>query len=173
MMKLSGDVIKYDRDNINTDEIMNNEYLAKYDMDAEQLGKYCLIHYDPTFVERVKKGDILVAGYNFGCGSSKPAGLALMGAGVSVIVAKSFSRLFFRNALNLGVLPIESVKLAEETSDGDRLTIDLQEKRIRNETQKRDYAVPVYPYFIWEIIEHGGIIGWMQKSGGGFHEKYV
>lgn len=117
MMKLSGDVIKYDRDNINTDEIMNNEYLAKYDMDAEQLGKYCLIHYDPTFVERVK--------------------------------------------------------LAEETSDGDRLTIDLQEKRIRNETQKRDYAVPVYPYFIWEIIEHGGIIGWMQKSGGGFHEKYV
>lgn len=168
MIIFSGNAIKYDQDNINTDDIMNNKYLAKYDMNAEKLGKYCLFHFDPTFVKRVKEGDILVAGYNFGCGSSKPAGIALIGAGVRVILAKSFSRLFFRNALNLGMLPIESIELVEKISDGDKLTIDLNRKRIFNETKQQEYNIPEYPDFIWEIIESGGIIGWIQKGRGGF-----
>lgn len=165
MTQYEGRAIKYDDDNINTDAIMSNEFLARYGMDPLLLGKHCFANYDPAFCTRARAGDILVAGRNFGCGSSKPAGIALMGAGVRVVIARSFSRMFFRNAINLGMLPVESEDAVDGIRDGDLLRVDMGEMTVENKSTGKRYQTERYPQFIQEIMEAGGILDWARKKG--------
>ena len=119
---------------------------------------------DPKFAEKVKEGDIIVAGENFGCGSSREhAPLAIKAAGVSCVIAKSFARIFYRNAINIGLPIIEAPDAVERIVDGDVLEIELTSGRIRNVTQGEEYAFPAFPAFIQEIIESGGLVNYTRK----------
>ena len=164
MKKIAGKVIKYG-DNINTDLIINNAHSVIAGPEWKAIGRYCLYNLDPTFIERVEQGDILVAGKNFGCGSSKPAAIALIGAGIEAVIAKSFSRLFFRNCINLGLLPIQSEILADRVSESDRLVIDLSEGICENLSQGWQESLPVYPPLIMELVEAGGLGKWIKGKG--------
>ena len=170
MKKVTGKVIKYG-DNINTDTIMNNAHSVIAGPEWKEIGRYCLYNLDPTFYERVEQGDILVAGKNFGCGSSKPAAIALIGAGIEAVIAKSFSRLFFRNCINLGLLPIQSESLAERINEGDKLEIDLSEGICKNLSQGWQDKLPSYPPLIRELIEAGGLGKWIKGKGARRYEK--
>jgi 3-isopropylmalate/(R)-2-methylmalate dehydratase small subunit len=164
MKKISGKAMKYG-DNINTDLIMNNAHAAMAGPDWRAIGRYCLYNLDPTFVERVEQGDILIAGSNFGCGSSKPATISLIGAGIEAVIAKSFSRLFFRNCINSGLLPIQSESLADRINDGERLEIDPVSGYCRNLTRNWQEALPPYPPLIQELIDAGGLAKWIKGKG--------
>ena len=161
---IKGKVMKYG-DNINTDLIMNNAHAAQAGPEWKAIGRHCLYNLDPTFFQRVEQGDILVAGKNFGCGSSKPAAIALIGAGIECVIAKSFSRLFFRNCINLGLLPVESRELAEAVQEGDRLIIDRENGSLENLTQGWRKPLPDYPPLIRELIESGGLAKWVKGKG--------
>jgi 3-isopropylmalate/(R)-2-methylmalate dehydratase small subunit len=139
--------------------------------DWKAIGRYCLYNLDPTFVERVQQGDIVVGGKNFGCGSSKPAAIALIGAGIECVIAESFSRLFFRNCINLGLLPVQSETLAKKIQEGDRLEVDLEAGRCRDLTQGWQDALPPYPPLIRELIESGGLGKWIKGKGAARYEK--
>ena len=169
MRTVRGKVLKYG-DNINTDDIMNNAHTALVGSLPQDIGRYCLLNYDPTFVQRAKPGDVLVAGRNFGCGSSKPAALALLGAGIQCVVAVSFSRLFFRNAINLGLLPIESAECAAMLSEGDQVEIDGVHGLLRNLTSGETCPLPAYPPMIDDMIACGGIVGWI-RAGHSFEDE--
>jgi 3-isopropylmalate/(R)-2-methylmalate dehydratase small subunit len=144
---------------------MNNAHAVLAGSDWKALGRYCLYNLDPTFVDRVIQGDILVAGNNFGCGSSKPAAIALIGAGIECVIAKSFSRLFFRNCINLGLLPVQSGTLVQKINDGDRLEIDLAGGNCRNLSQGWEETLPDYPPLIRELIDAGGLGKWIKHKG--------
>jgi 3-isopropylmalate/(R)-2-methylmalate dehydratase small subunit len=161
MRPVKGRCLKYG-DNINTDLIIQNAHL---NLDIKQMGRFCLANLDATFAGRVSQGDILVAGRNFGCGSAKPAQLALLGAGIECVIAKSFARIFFRNAINAGLLPIESGVLADSVADGDRLEIDFSKGVCLNVTQNKRLELPRYPALIERIIECGGIVNMVKKYG--------
>lgn len=165
-----GKAMKYG-DNINTDLIMNNAHAAQAGPDWKAIGKYCLHNLDPTFVQRAKQGDVLVAGRNFGCGSSKPAAIALIGAGIACVIAKSFSRLFFRNCINLGLLPVESEELADAIQEGDLLEIDQENGFCANLTQGWRRPLPAYPPLIRELIESGGLARWVKGRGAARYAK--
>lgn len=167
---IEGKAMKYG-DNINTDLIMNNAHAVLTGPEWKAIGKYCLYNLDPTFVERVVQGDVLVAGRNFGCGSSKPAAISLIGAGIECVIAKSFSRLFFRNCINLGLLPVESAELADTIQEGDRLQIDLSGNFCINVTQEWHKPLPTYPHLIRELIESGGIANWIKGKGTVRYDK--
>jgi 3-isopropylmalate/(R)-2-methylmalate dehydratase small subunit len=153
----------YKRDHINTDEIIPARYLNTDD--EKELAKHCLEDLDPEFVKKVKKGDIIVAGEDFGCGSSREHAVwAIRGAGVQTVIAKSFARIFYRNAINNGFYVIELPKQIEKINDGDELAVDYKQGLIKNETAGIDIKFNPLPRFALEIIEAGGLINKLAKK---------
>lgn len=148
-------------DDINTDDIIAAKYLVS--TDAKELGKHCLESIKPDFVSRVLPGDIIVAGKNFGCGSSREhAPLAVKGCGISAVIAKSFAAIFFRNAINIG-LPFLEMGEADKIKDGDLLEIDLSNGIIKNLTDNRSYQTQAFPGFLEDIVSKGGLINWIKS----------
>ena len=159
-MAMKGRVHKF-ADNINTDEIIAAKYLNS--TNAKELGRHCMESIDKDFSKRVKAGDIIVAGRNFGCGSSREhAPLAIKGVGLSCVIAESFARIFFRNAINIG-LPILEIAQAKRINRGDRLKIDLIKGEIRNLTKNKVYKSSTFPDFMQQIVKSGGLINWTKK----------
>jgi len=155
MSVLRGRVHRYG-DHVNTDVIIPARYLNT--SDAAELAAHCMEDIDQEFVKRVKPGDIIVADENFGCGSSREqAPLAIKTAGVSCVIAVSFARIFFRNAINIGLPVLVSAEAARETRAGDELAVDLATGRIENTTQNRSYQAEPFPEFLQEIIAAGGL----------------
>ncbi len=147
----------YKRDHINTDEIIPARYLNTDD--GAELAKHCLEDLDASFVKKVKKGDIIVAGEDFGCGSSREHAVwAIRAAGVQTVIAKSFARIFYRNAINNGFYVIESQDALDKISDGDELKIDFKMGLIKNGTAGIDIKFNPLPDFALEIIEAGGLL---------------
>ncbi len=161
-MIYKGTAWKYGRD-VNTDDIIAAKYLVSWD--AAELGRNCLETLDPEFVKKVKTGDILVAEENFGCGSSREhAPMAIKGAGVSVVIAKSFARIFFRNAINTGLPLLESEAAVDGIRDGDVVSVDTENGEIVNETAGRSYQAKPYPEFMQELIKAGGLINYIKAQ---------
>lgn len=161
-MAYKGTAWKYGRD-VNTDDIIAAKYLVSWD--TVELGKNCLETLDPEFVKKVKTGDILVAEENFGCGSSREhAPMAIRGAGVSVIIAKSFARIFFRNAINTGLPLLESEDAVDGISSGDVVSVNTETGEIVNETTRQTYHAKPYPEFMQELIKAGGLINYIKQK---------
>ena len=153
----------YKRDHINTDEIMPARYLNT-DNEAE-LAKHCLEDLDKDFVKKVKEGDIIVAAEDFGCGSSREHAVwAIRGAKVQTVIAKSFARIFYRNAINCGFYIIELPDATEKINNGDELEIDYKTGLIKNKTTGIDMKFDPLPDFALEIIEAGGLINKLAKK---------
>lgn len=158
-MKLQGTAHVYG-DHVDTDVIIPARYLNT--SDPAELARHCMEDMDATFVSRVKPGDILVGGVNFGCGSSREhAPLAIKYAGVSCVVARSFARIFYRNALNTG-LPIVVSSLA--INSGDQVQVDLEGGTLRNLTTGEEQAVTAFPPFLQRIINAGGLMAAMKEA---------
>lgn len=155
-MKVTGKAIKFGN-NVDTDVILPGKYLVL--TDSRELAKHAMEGLDPAFPEKAKTGVIVVGGRNFGCGSSREqAPLALKYAGVRCVLAESFARIFFRNAINIG-LPIGECKgIASAVEDGDELSVDLEAGAVENLTKKRSLQVTKLPPFILEILADGGLI---------------
>ena len=162
-MKLEGRIWKFGSD-VDTDAIIPARYLNQ--TDAEELAKHVMEDERPEFFQEVKKGDILLAEKNFGCGSSREhAPLALKTAGISCIIAESFARIFYRNGFNQGLPLLESSEASKEINDGDLVRVDLATGEIFDMTQqKKFFAIPI-PAFMQELIEDGGLILHLQKKG--------
>ncbi len=149
-------------DDINTDDIIAAKYLVS--TDAQELGKHCMESIIPDFVSKVQAGDIIVAGKNFGCGSSREhAPLAIKGCGISAVIAKSFAAIFFRNAINIG-LPFLEMEDLDKINDGDSLEIDLSAGVIKNITTGTIYKTQAFPEFLQEIVQDGGLMNWMKRK---------
>ena len=157
-----GRAFKYG-DNVDTDVIIPSKYLHL--TDPKELSKHALEGLDPTFSNRVKEGDIIIAGKNFGCGSSREhAVLALKYTGISGIVAESFARIFFRNAINLGLPVLECPNITKKIRDGDEVEIDYVRGEIRNLSTGEVITTKPLPKFIIEIIKDGGLIPHLRKK---------
>ncbi len=155
-MKVTGKVFKYG-DNVDTDVIIPARYLNT--SDPAELAKYCMIDIDETFVDRVEPGDIIVANRNFGCGSSREhAPIAIKAAGVSCIIAATFARIFYRNAINTGLPILESEEATAKIADGDRIEIDFATGQIHNLTKNETYQAEPFPEFMQEIMQANGLI---------------
>jgi 3-isopropylmalate dehydratase small subunit len=155
-MKLTGKAWVFG-DNIDTDVIIPARRLNM--STAEELAKYVMEDLDPSLAGRIEPGDIFVAGKNFGCGSSREhAPLALKGAGVACVIAESFARIFYRNAINIGLPILESPEAARRIRQGDRVTVDLSTGIITDETTGEQFQSEPYPEFILQIIRAGGLI---------------
>lgn len=164
-MSYEGRAFRYGRD-IDTDVIIPARYLNT--SDPSELAKHCMEDLDTTFVERVQPGDIIVAEENFGCGSSREhAPIAIKAAGVDVVIAKSFARIFYRNAINTGLAIMECPEAVDAIRDGDTVKVDTETGEIVDETTgQRFYAQP-FPAFIAEIIQKGGLVNrWKEKLAG-------
>jgi 3-isopropylmalate/(R)-2-methylmalate dehydratase small subunit len=161
-MKVSGPVIKFGN-NIDTDVILPGKYLIL--VDPYDLAKHALEGLDPAFPAKAKDGVIIVGGKNFGCGSSREqAPLALKYSGVKCVIAESFARIFFRNAINIGLPVIECKGISEAVSDGDQLTVNFETGKIENATNGKTFQVPKLPPFIQTILSDGGLIQNLQRS---------
>ena len=155
-MNTCGKVFKYP-DNVDTDVIIPARYLNT--PKAEELALHCMEDIDDTFVKRVEKGDVIVAGYNFGCGSSREhAPLVIKTCGCGCVIAKSFARIFYRNAINIGMPILECPEAAEEINEGDNVSIDFTTGIIENKTTGKTYKAEPFPPFIQSIIEKGGLL---------------
>ena len=155
-----GRVFKYG-DNVDTDVIIPARYLN--DASNENLKAHAMEDIDASFHTLVKEGDIVVGGYNFGCGSSREhAPLALKASGVKIVIAKSFARIFFRNAINTGLLVIEDARMADEISQNDTLTIDSA--KIKDITTGKEYALPTLDGYVQKIIEAGGLMNLIKEE---------
>ena len=155
-MIFEGTAHKYGRD-INTDLIIPARYLNT--SDAVELAKHCMEDIDTSFVSRVSPGDILVAEENFGCGSSREhAPIAIKAAGISAVIAKSFARIFFRNAINTGLAIVECPEAVDGISQGDVVEINSETGEITNKTTGKSFSAQAFPPFLAEIIEAGGLV---------------
>ncbi|MFC1593086.1 3-isopropylmalate dehydratase small subunit [Candidatus Omnitrophota bacterium] len=153
---LKGKVHKYGAD-VNTDVIIPARYLNV--SDPAELAKHCMEDIDTEFINRVQAGDIIMATTNFGCGSSREhAPLAIKASGISCIIAKSFARIFFRNAINIGLPLLECKNAVDNTEIGDLLEVDLSTGKIRNISQGLEFTAKPYPDFMAKIISAGGLI---------------
>ena len=153
---LKGKVFKFG-DDIDTDIIVPATYLSTFD--EKQLAKPCMEYTNPEFYDEVKPGDIVVAGKNFGCGSSREhAPIAIKGCGVSIVIAKSFARIFYRNALNIGLYILECPDAVDGINQGDEVSVDVDTGVITNVTSGATYKAQPFPKFIQNIIECGGLI---------------
>ena len=161
MGKTIGKVFKY-KDDVDTDVIIPARYLNT--PNAQELAMHCMEDIDPEFVKNVKKGDIIVAGWNFGCGSSREhAPLSIKTCGVGCVIAKSFARIFYRNSINIGLPIIECEKAAEEINAGDKVSIDFDTGIIFDETTNKTYQAQPFPPFIQNIIDKGGLLVSLKK----------
>ncbi len=164
MIRVSGRAWKYG-DDVSTDLIMPGKYKFKT-IDPSELAKHAMEGIDPEFSKKVREGDIVVAGWNFGCGSSREqAPLALKHAGVGAIIAKSFARIFFRNSINVGLPIVESQNVFDETDEGDILEVDLDEGLVRNLSKNKSFAVKPLPGFLLRILQDGGLVEHFKKRG--------
>jgi 3-isopropylmalate/(R)-2-methylmalate dehydratase small subunit len=156
-----GKVHKYGAD-VNTDVIIPARYLNI--SDPAELAKHCMEDIDKDFVNRVQPGDIIVATTNFGCGSSREhAPLAIKAAGISCIIAKSFARIFYRNAINIGLPLLECAEAVDKTGTGDILAVDLPGGKIKNLSIGMQFTAKPYPDFMAELISAGGLIEYTKK----------
>ncbi|MGI5946961.1 MAG: 3-isopropylmalate dehydratase small subunit [Lachnospiraceae bacterium] len=161
-MKSCGNVFKYG-DNVDTDVIIPARYLNA--TKGEELAKHCMEDIDKDFINRVHKGDIMVAGKNFGCGSSREhAPLAIKCAGVSCVIAETFARIFYRNAINIGLPIIECPKAAKSIEAGDVVEIDFDSGIITNKTKNETYQGQAFPPFMQKIIEAGGLVNYINQK---------
>ncbi len=155
-MHYEGMAFRYGRD-VNTDVIIPARYLNT--SDPKELAKHAMEDIDETFAEKVKPGDIIVADENFGCGSSREhAPVALKAAGISCVIAKSFARIFYRNAINTGLAIMECPAACDATKNGEKISVDTQTGTICNETTGQRFTAEPFPPFIAEIIEAGGLV---------------
>ena len=161
-MKFKGNAHRYGRD-IDTDVIIPARYLNT--TEPSELAKHCLEDLDVTFAGKVQQGDIIVAEENFGCGSSREhAPIAIKAAGVSVVVAKSFARIFYRNSINIGLPIMECPEAVDAVKQGDVVSIDTETGLITDETTGETFQAQPFPPFICEIIEAGGLVNrWKNK----------
>jgi 3-isopropylmalate/(R)-2-methylmalate dehydratase small subunit len=156
---------KYDRANIDADVIIPGPYLKIHD--HKELAKHAMEGIDAKFPEKVSKGDFLVCGSNFGCGSSREhAPIALSGTGIKAILAPSFARIFYRNAVDGGyLLPIEVEEdIIKRIADNDNLDIDISQNRITNLSKNESYAMKPFPTLIAKIVESGGLVNYKEES---------
>jgi 3-isopropylmalate/(R)-2-methylmalate dehydratase small subunit len=161
---LKGKVHKYGAD-VNTDVIIPARYLNLSEPD--ELAKHCMEDIDPEFLNRVKVGDMMVATTNFGCGSSREhAPLAIKAAGISCIIAKSFARIFFRNAINIGLPLLECDEAIDNIEAGDSVEVDLSSGKIKNLSSGMEFTAKPYPDFMAELIAAGGLIEHTKKRLG-------
>lgn len=161
-METKGKAFKYP-DNVDTDVIIPARYLNT--SDAKELAKHCMEDIDNTFVSRVNAGDIMVAGWNFGCGSSREhAPLVIKTCGTGCVIAKSFARIFYRNAINIGLPILECEAAAEEIEDGDTVSVDFDTGVITNITKGKIYKAEPFPAFIQNIIEKGGLLASLKEG---------
>ena len=155
-MNTQGKVFKYP-DNVDTDVIIPARYLNT--PDANELSKHCMEDIDKEFVKKVQPGDVIVAGWNFGCGSSREhAPLVIKTCGTGCVIAKSFARIFYRNAINIGLPILECEEAAEEISAGDEVKVDFDTGKISNLTTGKEYMAQPFPEFIQNIIKAGGLL---------------
>jgi 3-isopropylmalate/(R)-2-methylmalate dehydratase small subunit len=160
-MRIEGKVWKYG-DHVDTDVIIPARYLNMSTL--EELAPHCLEDLDLAFAAMVQAGDIIVAGENFGCGSSREhAALAIKGAGVGCVVGRSFARIFFRNAINVGLPILECPAAAEDAENGHRLEIELETGHLYNATTGRSYESEPYPPFMMSIINAGGLVPYIRQ----------
>jgi len=158
-MILKGKAWKYG-DDINTDLIIPARYLNT--SDPIELAKHCMEDEDPDFTKKINKGDFIVAGKNFGCGSSREhAPISIKYAGVSAVIAKSFARIFYRNAFNMGLLILECNE-ADEIKTGDEIHVDTEKGEIKNITQNKTYRILPVPPFMEELLAKGGLMEYMK-----------
>jgi len=151
--------------NIDTDQIIPAKY-AIYSLDEKELGKHAMegVPGRETWAPSVTQGDILVGGSNFGCGASREiAPVAIRGVGISLVIADSFARIFFRNAINMGYPILQSPQAAEAVEEGDELEIDLEEGVIRNFTKGDEYRAEAFPQFMADLLKMGGLVPWVRK----------
>ncbi len=170
-MIITGKALIYG-DNIDTDVIIPARYLNSFD--PQTLASHAMADFDADFAAKAKERGILAAGFNFGCGSSREhAPIALLGSGIKCVIAKSFARIFFRNAINIGLVIIESEKAAERAEEGNSMTIDTQKGAIINHNKEEEYPLLPFPPFLQKIIDSGGLLKMaagdekLKKAGGG------
>jgi 3-isopropylmalate/(R)-2-methylmalate dehydratase small subunit len=148
--------------NVDTDVIIPVRYLTSFD--PVELGKHCLEGIDPEFSQKVQPGDIIVAAENFGCGSSREhAPVAIKGAGVGCVIASTFARIFYRNALNIGLPIVESPEAAQRIEAGDTVELDVTSGRIINHTRSETYQAQPFPPFVQELVAVGGLVPYVAR----------
>lgn len=161
-MELKGISHKFG-DNIDTDAIIPARYLNT--SDPLELAKYCMEDADPNFVKNIKAGDIIVAGQNFGCGSSREhAPIAIKAASISAVIAETFARIFYRNAINIGLPILESKEASQKIKQGDQIKIDLSSGKIFNLTRNESYLAVPFPDFMQKIIQANGLINYVKQT---------
>lgn len=155
-MIAQGNAWKFGND-INTDEIIPARYLNT--SDPKELAGHCMEDADPEFMNKISPGDIIVAGNNFGCGSSREhAPIAIKAADISCVIAKSFARIFYRNSINIGLPIVESPEAADDIKPGDTIEIDFDSGKIKNLTTGKEYTAKPFPPFMQDIIAKGGLM---------------
>ena len=155
-MIFNGKAIKYG-DNVDTDVIIPARYLNT--IDKKELASHCMEDIDKEFVNKVENGDIMIAGNNFGCGSSREhAPIAIKESGISLVIANSFARIFYRNSINIGLAIIECPEAVESISEGDKVEADLDNGIIYNRTTGKSFETKPFPEFIQKIIANGGLV---------------
>ena len=157
-----GNAIKYG-DNVDTDVIIPARYLNT--SDPKELAVHCMEDLDKDFTSKVKDGDIIIGGFNFGCGSSREhAPIAIKASGISLVIAKSFARIFYRNAINIGLAIIECPEAVDRISDGDDVEVDLDTGVITDKTTGETFSTEPFPEFIQNLIANGGLVESIKKG---------
>ena len=161
-MKTEGKVFRY-KDNVDTDVIIPARYLNT--SNAEELASHCMEDIDKDFVKKVKKGDIIVADKNFGCGSSREhAPLAIKTSGIGCVIARSFARIFYRNSINIGLAILECEEACDNIEAGDEVEVDFDSGVIKNLTKNEEYQAEPFPPFMQSLISAGGLAPYMAKE---------
>ena len=161
-MNAQGTVFRYN-DNVDTDVIIPARYLNT--IDAAELASHCMEDIDATFVKRVKQGDIIVAGKNFGCGSSREhAPIAIKAAGIACVIAQNFARIFYRNAINIGLPIMECAEAYDGIAAGDSVSVDFDTGKIINVTQGKTFQAAPFPPFMKELIAQGGLVPYVRAK---------
>ena len=151
------------KDNVDTDVIIPARYLNT--KNPQELASHCMEDIDKDFSKNVKKDDYIIAGYNFGCGSSREhAPIAIKASGVKAVIAKTFARIFYRNAINIGLVIIENDKIQEDVEENDIIDIDLDNGKIYNKTKGKEYSFSPYPPEIQKLIEAGGLVEYTKQK---------
>ena len=155
-------IYKY-KDNVDTDVIIPARYLNSFD--AKELASHAMVDIDPTFASTVEKGDIIVAGQNFGCGSSREhAPLCLKTAGVKCVIAQSFARIFYRNSINIGFPIMECEEAADKIEKGDEVEVDFSTGVITNKTKNETYQSQPFPEFLQKMIDADGLVNYVNSK---------
>jgi len=157
-----GKAIKYGN-NVDTDVIIPARYLTS--SEPAELAAHCMEDIDADFVNKVEKGDIIVAAKNFGCGSSREhAPIAIKASGISCVIAKTFARIFYRNSINIGLPILECEELFDESDEGDEIEVDFDSGEIKNVTKGKTFKTQPFPGFMQEIIENDGLVGYIRNN---------